>query len=116
MLVFWIYVACTFDAPLPTPLPTYENYGGIEGNTVVLGPSNYYGLASIGTMPISLMASVIYSEVLVLLLCMPIDALAAPFGERQQVILDLRQRTRGAQQGLGRISGWVVLCMNSAVQ
>ena len=49
VLVLFIFVAATFDEPLPRPLPAN------------LRP-NFYGYSSIGVMPISLVCATIFSE------------------------------------------------------
>jgi hypothetical protein len=49
VLVLFIFVAVTFRAPLPRPLPP---------NLAV----NFYGLSSIADMPISLFSSTVFSE------------------------------------------------------
>lgn len=49
ILVLTIWVAVTFKAPLPKPMPSYL-------------ATPYVGYASIVTMPVSLMSSTVFSE------------------------------------------------------
>ena len=48
--VLFIFVAVTFRAPLPKPLPNY------------LSGLNFYGYSSIASMPISLFSATVFSE------------------------------------------------------
>lgn len=48
--VLFIFVAATFRAPLPKPMPNY------------LSGLNFYGYSSIASMPISLFSATVFSE------------------------------------------------------
>ena len=51
VVVLFSWVAATFRTPLPSPLPAY------------LGTANYTGMASIGSMPISLICASFFTRV-----------------------------------------------------
>lgn len=62
--VLTVYVAVTFRAPLPQPLPNDVNEGVDPNSGYVSWPLgvNWFGYSSIFSMPCSLLASNVFSE------------------------------------------------------